>query len=70
MESFLQSEGDIFSDVTLKLDQLEWRGHKPILAARSGFFEAFVRSFAQHDGATIDVNVCITPSQNLCIIAY
>lgn len=56
MELFLQSEGSIFSDVTLMLDQSAFRSHKAILAARSSFFEALFRSFPPQGENCVNVS--------------
>lgn len=49
MASFLKNHGAPFYDVDLVLDGQIISAHKPILAARSGYFEALFRSFMPSD---------------------
>ncbi|ESO00520.1 hypothetical protein HELRODRAFT_195121 [Helobdella robusta] len=62
MKKFL-TEDDLFSDITLELNDFKFRGHRSILAARSSFFEAHLRSFPPSDGVIkIPIEVMIPQS--------
>ena len=61
METFLRTSGGEFCDITLMLDGVAISAHKPILAARSSYFEAMFRSFMPEDGVVQVLIYTITP---------
>lgn len=56
MAMFLKTTGKEFCDIDLLLDNHVIKGHKSILAARCGYFEAMFRSFMPSDN-TVRVSI-------------
>eukprot|EP00057_Strongylocentrotus_purpuratus_P026721 XP_011681195.1 PREDICTED: leucine-zipper-like transcriptional regulator 1 [Strongylocentrotus purpuratus] len=65
MEDFLKSKtGKDYSCITLMLDGTPFPAHKPILAARSSYFEAMFRSFMpENDSVNVTIGETIPSRQ-------